>query len=201
MTIKFEKILLAFAVTLFIQSCSTPTAPSTEIPLISPTKSVILPVIAPPTAPQGTITDAAPTIVTAPASPSANEAVDTSNPDFWKALPIIPEHVSPRVLEIYQRGLDMGNNPNAFSKIGNCNSTIPYFLTNYDGGPNDYNLGEFEDLQITIDYFSGSYGRKSLAAKVGMSTAGALASLWADWNHCSSTETPLDCEYRIHRPR
>ena len=94
----------------------------------------------------------------------------------------------------------MGNNPNAFSKIGDCNSTVPYFLADYDLGPDIYNLGEYATLQPTIDYFSGSYGRKSLAAKIGLSTAGVLASLWSDWKQCGSNETPLDCEYRIHRP-
>ena len=132
---------------------------------------------------------------------STNVVADlTSNPDFWKDLPAVPERISPRVIEIYRRGLAMGNNPNAFSKIGDCNSTVPYFLADYDLGPDIYNLGEYATLQPTIDYFSGSYGRKSLAAKIGLSTAGVLASLWSDWKQCGSNETPLDCEYRIHRP-
>ena len=118
----------------------------------------------------------------------------------WMDLPIVPTTVSDRVREIYQRGLSMGNNPYAFSKIGDCNSVNPYFLTDFDLGPARYNLGVYSYLQPTIDYFQGSFARESLAAKQGLSTAGVLASLWSNWKYCASNETPLDCELRIHHP-
>ncbi len=79
-------------------------------------------------------------------------------------------------------------------------STNPYFLADYDLGPDVYRLGDYADLQPTIDYFKNSFSRPSLAAKKGLSTAGVLASLWSDWKYCSSNETPLDCEFRIHHP-
>lgn len=119
---------------------------------------------------------------------------------FWMDLPVMPSVISERAREIYQRGLLMGNDPQAFSKVGDCHSVNPYFLADFDKGPGSYNLGEYADLQITIDYFHGSFGRPSLAAKQGLSTAGVLASLWSDWKQCSSNETPLDCEFRQHRP-
>jgi formylglycine-generating enzyme required for sulfatase activity len=124
----------------------------------------------------------------------------TPSPDFWKNLPIVPLGISERVHTIYQRGLGMGNNPNAFSKIGDCHSTNPYFLADYDLGQNVYDLGEYAYLQPTIDYFAGSFSRSSLATKNGLSTAGVLASLWSDWKFCSRNETPLDCEFRLHHP-
>lgn len=124
----------------------------------------------------------------------------TPSPDFWKSLPIVPPGISERVRTIYQRGLEMGNNPNAFSKVGDCHSTNPYFLADYDLGRNVYDLGEYTYLQPTIDYFAGSFSRSSLATKKGLSTAGVLASLWSDWKFCSSNETPLDCEFRLHHP-
>ncbi len=201
MTAQFRKILGALFVVLFIQSCSTETqTPNTEASIASPAISVTAAIPATSSSTQSSNTEANSIIEVSPASTQAIVTVDTSDPDFWKDLPVVPDHISPRVLEIYQRGLAMGNNPNAFSKVGDCNSTIPYFLANYDGGSDAYNLGEYESLQPTIDYFNGSYGRKSLVAKVGMSTAGALASLWSDWKQCGSNETPLDCEYRIQRP-
>lgn len=122
------------------------------------------------------------------------------SPDFWKNLPIVPLGISERVHMIYQRGLEMGNNPNAFSKVGDCHSTNPYFLADYDLGQNVYHLGKYTYLQPTIDYFAGSFSRSSLATKKGLSTAGVLASLWSDWKFCSSNETPLDCEFRLHHP-
>lgn len=126
--------------------------------------------------------------------------IATPAPDFWKDLPVIPTGISDRVREIYQRGLEMGNDPNAFSKVGDCHSVNPYFLTDFDLGEGVYDLGDYASLQPTIDYFHGSFSRTSMAAKKGLSTAGVLASLWSDWKYCSSNETPLDCEFRLHRP-
>ena len=120
--------------------------------------------------------------------------------DFWMELPVVPLTISDRARQIYQLGLLMGNDPNAFSKIGDCHSTNPYFLADFDLGSDVYHLGEYAYLQPTIDYFNGSFGRTSLAAKQGMSTAGELAPLWADWKQCSHNETPLDCEFRKHHP-
>jgi formylglycine-generating enzyme required for sulfatase activity len=124
----------------------------------------------------------------------------TASPDFWVHLPVVPTGLSDRVREIYRRGLEMGNNPFAFSKVGDCHSTNPYFLADYDLGPDVYKLGDYAYLQPTIEYFAGSFSRTSLSAKKGMSTAGVLASLWADWKFCSSNETPVDCEFRVHHP-
>ncbi len=135
-----------------------------------------------------------------PAISIALTATVTPSPDFWEDLPVVPTSVSDRVRKIYQRGLETGNDPHAFSKVGDCNSVNPYFLADYDLGQNTYNLGNYAYLQPTIGYFAGSFSRTSLAAKKGLSTAGVLAPLWADWKYCSSNETPLDCEFRIHRP-
>jgi len=150
--------------------------------------------------PTVTVTEAVKT-ATPPVIVSVSEnVIETPDADFWKDLPIVPEGVSERVREIYERGLQMGNDPHAFSKVGDCNSTNPYYLADYDLGPGVYNLGGYAYLQDTITYFNGSFSRHSLAAKKGLSTAGVLAPLWSDWKYCSSNETPLDCEFRIHRP-
>lgn len=135
-----------------------------------------------------------------PSEPVPTTTLTTTTPDFWMNLPVVPTGISERVREIYQRGLVMGNNPNAFSKVGDCHSTNPYFLADYDLGQNVYDLGDYAYLQPTIDYFEGSFSRTSLAAKNGLSTAGVLAVLWSDWKQCSRNETPLDCEFRLHRP-
>jgi formylglycine-generating enzyme required for sulfatase activity len=200
MTTRFRLTLAACAAILFLQSCSAPPASSTDLPAASPTDASTIPAAETAAA---TLVPAAGTeslIETATSPASTREAADTSDPEFWKDLPVVPEGISQRVREIYVRGLEMGNNPHAFSKVGDCNSTVPYFLADFDRGTSVYNLGDYEELQPTIEYFSDSFGRKSLSAKIGLSTAGVLASLWSDWKQCSSNETPLDCEYRIHRP-
>ncbi len=117
-------------------------------------------------------------------------------PDFWQSLPVIPETISDRVREIYRTGLDMGNNPRVFSRIGDCASAAPGFLVGFD---RNYNLGEYTYLQPAIDYFQGSFERPSLAAKFGLNTAGLLTTLWTG-DQCLSHETLLDCQYRLDHP-
>ena len=91
-----------------------------------------------------------------PALPS-----DTAEPS-WQDLPIIPD-VSSEMIEVYQRGLERGNDPARFSKIGDCQNITTYFLAMFDSG--SYALGDqYAYLQSTIDHFSGSWKRQRDAA-------------------------------------
>jgi hypothetical protein len=118
-------------------------------------------------------------------------------PDFWQKMPVIPGQLSERVRAIYLDGLALGRNLHTFSRIGDCASAAPDFLVGFD---NHYNLGEYTSLQPAIDYFQGSFGRPSLAAKAGLNSAGLLTSLWTG-SQCMQKESLLDCEYRIDNPR
>jgi hypothetical protein len=122
----------------------------------------------------------------------------TLGPDDWKKLPVLPVELSERMRQIYKLGQLAGNDPHAFSKVGDCNSTLPSYLGDIDNGK--YNLGHYAYLQPTIDYFAGSFGRQSRAAKNGLTANAALVALWNDWKDCTTSETPLDCEYRQHKP-
>ena len=57
---------------------------------------------------------------------------ETLDPENWKAWPIIPSGISDRMRQIYQEGLANGNNPNAFSILGDCNSEPDVFMGIYD---------------------------------------------------------------------
>jgi hypothetical protein len=104
------------------------------------------------------------------------------------------------VVEIYQRGLAAGNNPHAFSKIGDCGSTPAWFLGDFDRGPRFYRLGEYEELSAVIQEFQGSYDRTSLAARSGFNASALFVPLWSDRAYCLAGEPPLACEYRVHKP-
>jgi hypothetical protein len=155
--------------------------------------------------------DSTATLTASPAqavSPSATEdltataegeSVDTPPPPgFWHQLPVVPIQISPRMRQVYQAGLERGNDPRSFSKIGDCASAPPYFLTGFDR-PDGYRLGTYAYLQPVIDYFRGSFGRVSLAAKAGLNTSGILTTLWTN-QQCQVNEPLLDCEYRLNRP-
>lgn len=154
--------------------------------------------------PQPLITSTVPSLTPEPsASPTAT--VDyTPTPDTrplpqsWSSWPILPQ-MTDRAREIYEQGLEMGNDPNVFSIIGDCQSEPPVLFGIY--ATDRYFLGEdFQYLQDTIDYFAGNFDRDHVTVKNGLSVASVFSPLWADENVCEESETPLECEFRLHRP-
>lgn len=152
-----------------------------------------------------------PTLPTLPSSPSSFLAITATTtpvpaatptlaPDAWMQMPVVPVGISQRVRAIYLQGQQLGNNPNAFSKVGDCESTPSWFLGDFDLGPANYSLGPYINLQPVIDQFHGSFGRTSLAAGRGYAAATVLSPLWADPKLCHAGETPLACELRLNKP-
>jgi hypothetical protein len=119
-------------------------------------------------------------------------------PDQWMTLPIIPI-LSEKSHMIFNRGIELGRNPHAFSKIGDCQSITTYFLKSFDI-PGLYNLGDYGTLQATIDWFAGSFSRESLSVKGGFNAAAILSPLRSDPKLCESNENPIACEFRQHNP-
>jgi len=159
----------------------------------SPTFIAIIPAITP-------VEGANPPSGTPTLPPVAIATADTRlPPEKWQEWPVVPT-VSPRMIEIYQRGIAQGNDPAHFSKIGDCQNIASYFLSTFDT-PGDYSLGtQHATLQNTIDHFSGSWSRVSLSVGPGMNIASVLSPIWADPEKCNPGETPLACELRLHKP-
>jgi hypothetical protein len=118
----------------------------------------------------------------------------------WKALPVIPETVDTSLQRVYERGLELGNDPHAFSIFGDCQLRPAEFF-----GVFETDITVIEDLspelQEVVDHFGGSFNRESPTAQDG-TTPGSL--LWTQWHRgeygCTFAETPVECELRIHRP-
>ncbi len=120
-------------------------------------------------------------------------------PGEWMELPIVPT-VTATARRIYQQGLRHGNDPHAFSKVGDCQNVPSLFLGVFDD-PGAYRLRpEDLDLQATIDWYSGSFSRDSLAVRGGFNAASVLSPVWADVDACERDENPLECELRLHKP-
>ena len=120
--------------------------------------------------------------------------------DAWMQMPVIPSGVSDAMHEVYQRGLELGNDPTHFSIIGDCQNVSSYFLSTFEK-PGDYSLGtDYAYLQPTIDYYQGSFSRVSLAVKGGFNAAAVISPLRADPKSCNPNESPLDCELRTWKP-
>lgn len=128
---------------------------------------------------------------------------DPDPPDAYLQLmdvPILPERISPRVHEIVARGQALGNDPHAFTKIGDCNTDTSYFLAAFDWG--DYDLGPYTALEPSIDYYDGWFEHTSLAGKIGFNATTVLDPMWSDPKICEPQdgEGPLACEYRLTQP-
>lgn len=120
-------------------------------------------------------------------------------PENWQNWPVIPE-VSDTVREIYARGIEMGNDPHAFSKVGDCQNLKPYFLGKFDHlsiYTFDFDLEPYLD---TIENFKGHFYRDGQAAVFGFTAASPLSQLLADPDYCNPGETPLECELRLTSP-
>jgi hypothetical protein len=120
--------------------------------------------------------------------------------DAWMQMPAVPTGVSDSMREVYQLGLELGNDPTHFSVIGDCQNVSSYFLAVFEK-PDEYSLGEqYDYLQPTIDYYQGSYSHVSVAVKGGFNVAAILSPLRADPKVCNPNESPLDCELRLWKP-
>lgn len=110
----------------------------------------------------------------------------------------MPPETEAHVREILERGNRLGRNPRAFSKMGDSQSLIAYFFVWFD--QNRYNLGIYEELQPTIDYYRGSYQRYGMAVRNGLHAWAAHRDGNADPLLCEEEESMVSCEIRIHNP-
>lgn len=190
-----QKYLFLLLIATLLAACSTGQVPSKPI------------VADPPTQPQPTATTvpeqtdlpvASPT--TALGSVPTPERKDPLPQDAWMQMPAVPAGVSDRARLIYEYGLSLGNDPTHFSIIGDCQNVSSYFLSAFDK-PGEFSLGkEYSYLQPTIDYYQGSYSRKSLAVRGGFNAAAVLSPFRSDKKSCNPNESPLDCELRTWKP-
>jgi hypothetical protein len=146
--------------------------------------------------------DKLPTVTFSPTHrPDQTSSPDIRRPAYnWQDWPVIPQVDNDRITAIFQLGQELGNNPQAYSKIGDCEAATNWFLVPFDGPRNDFSLGEYASLEFVVDYFRGSHKRTSLASGRGFNAGSVLSLLWADQKLCETNETPLECEIRIHHP-
>jgi hypothetical protein len=189
-----QKILLFLLIAMLLAACSTAQVPSKPIVADAPTraKPTATPVI------EKVNLSTPPTATLAPiATP---ERRDPLPKDSWMQMPVVPTGISDRARLIYEYGLVHGNDPTHFSIIGDCQNVSSYFLSAFDR-PDEFSLGsEYSYLQPTIDYYQGSFSRRSLAVKGGFNAAAVISPLRADPKSCNPNESPLDCELRKWKP-
>jgi hypothetical protein len=105
--------------------------------------------------------------------------------------------ITPRMRQIYERSAQQGHSLNAFAVVGDCNSEYPVYV-----GPIAANLIDLSGngyLWATVNRFSNSFQRQSLAARGGLNAASMQDPTWADPRQCTSGESPFACELRLSR--
>ncbi len=120
-------------------------------------------------------------------------------PEDWMNWPVVPE-TTKRVYEIYQQGVELGNDPRHFSKIGDCHNVKEAFMGFFDK-PGWYKLRD-ENCSFAASHrlVCGSFNRDGYAVQGGFNAAAVLNPTWADQEFCEPDESPVACELRIHRP-
>lgn len=119
--------------------------------------------------------------------------------DAWKEQPVIPT-VDPSISAIYEYGQRLGNDPNAFSIFGDCQTRPEEFFGVFE--TDEAVVARLSpELQEVVETFRGSFTRESATSQDG-TTPGSL--LWTQWHRgeygCTFAETPVECELRVHRP-
>ncbi len=113
-------------------------------------------------------------------------------------VPVLPELNAAALQEVYVRGQWLGNHPNVITKVGDSVAANEFFLSTMINP--DYQLGAYDFLADTIDFFGSSLAEDSVAARIGMTTYVIFDPLWADKDRCQANESPLACEYRLKKP-
>jgi len=113
------------------------------------------------------------------------------------AYPVVGSSTA-RARDIFLQGRAMGNNPNVLAKVGDCSSEHWFFLSVFAWGK--YDLGEYGYLQPVIDHFGESLGYNSEATHNGFNVNAVMHPDWSDPSVCQKGESPLQCEFRLHKP-
>ena len=183
-----------------------PTRAAVALVPFAPTATAVPPTAAP-TLPSPTATATATATGTPAPPPTATPLVPpTATPDParqvngvpFAEIAVLPPETAAHVREIVARGRELGRNPRAFSKLGDSAVLTESNLTRFDGGPVD--LGPYAFLQPTVDHFAGSWGHYGVAARVALTTIGALDPMWARAEYCTGGEDPVSCEVRLNNP-
>ena len=163
-----------------------PSITSTGTDLMDPGETLEPPTTLP------TMTSTTPTVTPLPDALS----LDPLDWEHWPIIPIVPQ----RAREIYLLGQSLGNDPHAFSILGDCQSEPDFFMGVYETDPGTLALLP-QDLQQTVAWFNGSFNRLSPTVRSGTTTAALLWPVWHENKYtCTIYESPLQCELRIHKP-
>jgi hypothetical protein len=113
------------------------------------------------------------------------------------AAPVISP-ISPRMRDVYLRGLQNRHYSHVVTKVGDSVSADRLYLTPMSRP--GANLGAYDYLADTLTFFGASTQVESVAARLGMNSYAVFDPTWANSDLCERGETPIACELRRKRP-
>lgn len=113
------------------------------------------------------------------------------------AVPVIPT-LSQAMIDLFTEGQAQGNRRRSITKIGDSLSASRLYLEPMARSDND--LGPYDYLRESLEFYGPFAGRTSVAAQVGLNSVAVFDPAWATPGRCETGETPLACEYRRKRP-
>ncbi len=195
---RIRKFFGLLSLIFLLSACKPSSLTQTHTPVVDKTPTIIINTPLPSTQTLSAVTQ--PVVLT------SSQLVDETLPVeielapenwmLWSKIPVITQSMR----DVYLLGQALGNDPQAVSILGDCQSTPETFLGLYEADSTE-SISLPHDLQETVAYFDKTLNRKSPTIKSG-TTSGAL--LWAEWHEgdfgCNDDETPLDCELRLNKP-
>lgn len=172
----------------------TPTATASPVPSATPTPNPPPTSAAPVATPLRAVATAPAGLTPTAASPAT--AVATL-PPVSLTNGVLPA-ISARHKAIYQGSVAQGKDLRMFTIVGDCNSQPAVYLRRVVTGEFPA-AGLPASLRATVDYFSQSFPRVSLAAGGGFTAAAMNDPVWADGALCGTTQTPFQCEVWVSR--
>lgn len=134
-----------------------------------------------------------------------NTSIPDHNPDnsesqslkILYAMPNVPV-VSSLMREVFRQGQVLGNQANVITKVGDSVNANPMFLEPMLQPQTE--LGAYDYLLPTINFFKESLRVPSLASRTSLATFVLLDPSKSDFSRCQAGETLLACEYRLKKP-
>jgi hypothetical protein len=177
-------------------SLASPTASLTPSPVAT---ARIFPTTTPTTTPTATATPTPPATATPTPTPTpTRDPASLVNGVPVEHFVVMPPATIDNVRRIFARGQELGRNPRAFSKLGDSISLTSHYFARFD--QKRYNLGLYQGLQPTIDYYDNSFERFGLAVRIGLLAWISFRPGVADPQLCRPEEHMVECELRLHNP-
>lgn len=113
----------------------------------------------------------------------------------WTDLPEWVPSITPFMRRTYHMSRWLGKDTGLFTVIGDCNSESTAYLGRLAAGTFTLPEGS-EYLQATVERFSASFSRNSIATHGSFGAEAMFDSTWTDPNMCGD-EGPLGCELKL----